>query len=95
MQNEKVIYRYSDNDFVAYLIMNDYKMKSIDITKDKRHFNRIKAYVNIEGNKNDLIKLHNDYKNNLLTVNLIEFSKSFKYVNKIIKQEIKKYKSNN
>lgn len=92
MQNEKVIFRFSDSDLSAYLMMLGYNPKSIEIIQDKKHYGRLKAYICFEGNKEDLIHIQNQFNNNEIKVNPKTFSIMRKKLNKMINLEIKKYK---
>jgi len=75
--------------------MIGYDYKSIEITEDNRHDKRIKAFIHFEGEKNELIKLHNVYLNGSVSINLKDFSIAKQSINKIIKGEIRKFEDKN
>ena len=95
MNNNIVDFRFSDSDFATYLTMIGYKYKSIEITEDNRHDKRIKAFIHFDGDKEELIELHNVYLNGSVNINLKEFSIAKQLINKVIKAEIRKYEDKN
>jgi hypothetical protein len=86
-----VDFRFSDSDFATYLTMLGYEYKSIEITEDNRHDKRIKAFIHFDGDKTELLELHNVYLNGKVNINLKEFSITKQSINKAIKEEIRKY----
>jgi hypothetical protein len=94
MLNEKVDFRFSDSDFVTYLIINGYEPTSIEIINDKRH-NRLKAFTHFIGEKETFIKFQNEYENDNLLVNPKEFSKARKQLNLKIKEHLNQYRKDN
>jgi glutaredoxin-related protein len=88
-----VNFRYSDTDFIAYLMTLNYQYKDIEIIRDRNK--QLKAYVHFEGNKDELIKIQNEYKNGLANANILYFSNNRKKITKILKSEILKYQANN
>jgi len=89
----QVNFRYSDTDFIAYLITMGYEYNKIEIDKDRdKH---LKAYIYFEGEKDDLIQMQNDYKSGLVSANVLDFSNNRRKITKIIKAEILKYQVNN
>lgn len=89
-----VNFRFSDSDFSTYLILKGYEPKEIEIIYDKRH-DRLKAFTHFEGKKEDFIKLQSEYKQGEILVNPIEFSKTRKELNTIIKNKLNEYRELN
>lgn len=89
---QKVDYRYSDSDFVAYLMSLGYKHTNIEIVKDR--FGKIKAFVHFYEVKDELLKHFSDFRNNSVKVDILKFSTNRKIINKLIKSEILKYQAN-
>lgn len=89
----QVNFRYSDTDFIAYLLTLGYVYSEIEVVRDKNK--QLKAFVHFQGEKEELIKIQNDYKNGLLIGNIVNFSNNRKKITKIIKSEILKYQANN
>ena len=87
----QVNFRYSDTNFISYLITLGYKYNNIEITKDKG--NKIKVFVHFIGEKEELIKLHNNFINDNANINVLSFSKNRKQISKTIREEIEKYES--
>ena len=61
---EKVNYKYSKSEMVAYLLLNGYTYSNIEVKENKRYKGNYKVFFYIEGYKEDLIKLEQDFKNN-------------------------------
>lgn len=93
MQN-KVNFRYSDVDFVSYLMTIGYTYDSIEIVKDKRN-NQLKGYVHFIGDKEDLLYHFNQYNNGLANANVLGLRQNRKKITKLIKSEILIYQANN
>lgn len=89
----QVNFRYSDTDFIAYLISIGHEYNNIEITRDKNK--QLKAFVYFQGNKEDLIRLQNNYKNGLVEANILEFANNRKKMVKIIKTELLNHQINN
>jgi hypothetical protein len=89
----QVNFRYSDTDFIAYLMSLGYQFGDIEIIRDRNK--QLKAYVHFEGNKDDLIRIQDDYHNGLANANILIFSNNRKKITKILKSEILKYQANN
>lgn len=88
---QKVNFRYSDTDFIAYLLTLGYKHNQIEVQRDR--YNKIKAFVYFEENKEQLLKLSNQYQNGSLNVNVLEFTKNRRRITKLIKSAIFKYQA--
>jgi len=80
-----VNFRYSDLDFVAYLITLGYKPMKFETKKDN---NFIKTFVYFEGEKEELIKLNNRFREEKVLVNLKELVDVRKKLLKEIKYNI-------
>lgn len=93
MQNEIVDFRYSDRDFIAYLMTIGMKYTHIEVAKDRS--GKPKAFVYFRDTKDNLIKLLDEYKNNSITINLNELATNKGKIHKILKAEILKYQANN
>ena len=87
----QVDFRYSDTNFISYLITLGYKYNNIEITKDKDY--RIKVFVHFTGEKEKLINLYNDFINDKANINVLSFSKNRKQISKTIREEIVKYEA--
>jgi hypothetical protein len=85
----QVNYRYSDTDFIAYLMTLGYKYNQIVIERDK--YKQLKAYVYFSGEKDELINIYNDYCNDKIMVKALSYSKHRKQICKMIKSEILQY----
>lgn len=88
---EKKDLRFSDSDFVTYLILQGYNYTDIEITYDKKH-NKLKAFTHFQEDKEVLIKLHNDYNDGKLLVNPKDFTFIRKKLNNEIKIKLNKYR---
>lgn len=83
---QKVDFRYSDSDFVAYLMSIGYQHSSIEITEDR--FGKPKAFVHFYEDKNELLKHFNEFKNGIAQIDVLKFSTNRRLINKLIKCEI-------
>ena len=61
---EKVNYKYSQSEMVAYLLLNGYTYNNIEVKENKRYKGNYKVFFYIEGYKEELIKLEKDFKSN-------------------------------
>ena len=87
----QVNFRYSDTDFIAYMITLGYEYNNIEVTTDKR--NKLKAFVYFLGDKNKLINLQEQFKNGKAMVNALDYSLNRKKINKLIKSELLRYQA--
>ena len=87
----QVNFRYSDTNFISYLITLGYKYNNIEITKDKDY--GIKVFIHFIGEKEELINLYNNFINDNANINVLSFSKNRKQISKIIRAEIAKYEA--
>jgi len=87
----QVNFRYSDTNFISYLITLGYKYNKIEITKDKN--NKLKVFIHFKGEKEELINLHNNFINDNANINVLSFSKNRKQISKTIREEIVKYEA--
>jgi hypothetical protein len=95
MIQEKVIYKFSDTDLCAYLMLLQYQIVKIEITLDKKYNNRHKAFIYFEGDKDTFIDIQNKYKNNeIFGIQLQQFSITKQKLKKLIKDEIVKFDQN-
>ena len=85
----QVNFRYSDTDFIAYMITIGYEYNNIEVVKDR--YNKLKVFVYFLGDKNELINLQNEFKNGKAIINPLYFSINRKKINKLIKGEIIRY----
>jgi hypothetical protein len=90
---ETVTYRYSDVDFVAYLLVNGYKYDRIEVTRDRNK--NLKGYVHFTGDKEILLSYFNQYQEGKATANVLELKSNRKKISKLIKSEILKYQASN
>lgn len=89
----KVDFRYNDMDFIAYLLTVGYEYTSIEVALDNRT-NKLKGFMHFEGDKNELLDLYNQYKNEELLANVVQMKNNRKKANMLIKSEIIKYQAN-
>lgn len=87
----RVNFRYSDTDFIAYMITLGYEYNNIEVIRDKR--DKLKAYVYFSGDKNELINLQEEFKNGKTMINLLNYSLNRKKINKLIKSELLRYQA--
>jgi len=88
---QQVNFRYSDTNFISYLITLGYKYNNIEIKKDKDY--GIKVFVHFKGEKEELINLYNNFINDNANINVLSFSKNRKQISKTIRAEIAKYET--
>lgn len=89
---EKVDFRYSDMDFISYLMTIGYEYSFIEVVRDSR-INKLKGYVHFNEDKEELISIFENYKNETLTANVAQLKNNRKKINKLIKSEILKYQA--
>ena len=85
-------YRTSNSDFATYLLLQGYEYQSIEITIDKKHNDRLKAFIHFKGNKEILIELQDKYENGNVLVEPKLFSITRKKLNKVIKNKLNEYR---
>jgi hypothetical protein len=85
----QVDFRYSDTNFISYLITLGYKYNNIEISKDKDY--GVKVFIHFMGEKDELINLYNEFINDKANINVLSFSKNRKQISRIIRAEIAKY----
>jgi len=64
----KTVFSYKDLGLASYIITNGNGFKGIEIKYSKR-FNEFKIYVQVEGEKEQLIKMKNYYEENKIMIN--------------------------
>jgi hypothetical protein len=87
---DKYDFRFSDSDLAAYLVVLGYEPSYVEVVVDKKHSNRLKGFIHFIGDRDDFIKLQEEYKNNKVEINLLDFSLARQRINKIVKSEISK-----
>lgn len=87
----QVNFRYSDTDFIAYMMTLGYEYKNIEVTRDRQ--NKLKAFVYFSGDKNELINLQEQFKNGKAIVNPLNFSINRKKISKLIRSELIRYQA--
>ncbi len=87
-----VEFRYSDSNFCAYLMYLGYSPIGFDIVEKRG--NKPKVFIHFEGEKDILIQLQQDYKNNNVQLNLIEYGKCKDSILKLVKQYLQNYFKN-
>lgn len=85
---EKVNYKYSQSEIVAYLLLNGYTYNEIEVKENKRYKGNYKVFFYIEGFKNDLIKLEQDFKSNT-NICLQDYINKLLQVKKVIADAIR------
>ena len=88
-----VNFRYSDTDFIAYLMTLGFTYNKIEVERTREK--KLKAYVYFAGEKNDLIQIQENYKNGLAQCNILDFSINRKIIVKLIKSELLQYQVKN
>jgi len=86
---EKVLFRYSDSNFCAYLHYLGYEINGFDIVEKRG--NKAKVFLHFEGIKEELISLFKDFQNNNIQVNPKKFGQSKNIVLKIVKENLSNY----
>jgi hypothetical protein len=89
---EKVDFRYSDVDFVSYLLTLGFEYSDIEVVRDNRT-NKLKGYVHFYENKLDLISIFEQYQNESVSANVMKLKNNRKKITKLIKAEILKYQA--
>lgn len=87
----KVDFRYSDTDFVAYLLTLGYKHTFVEIVKDKQGM--LKGFIHFEEDKDTLLKHLSDYNEGIAKASVIDLKNKRMNVMRIIKAEITKHKA--
>jgi hypothetical protein len=64
----KTVFSYKDLGLASYLLVNGNDFKGVEIKYSKR-FNEFKIYVQIEGLKEQLIKMKDYYEQNKIQIN--------------------------
>lgn len=64
----KTVFSYKDLGLASYLIVNGNEFKGVEIKYSKR-FNEFKIYVQVEGLKEQLIKMKDYYEDNKIQIN--------------------------
>lgn len=90
---EIITFRYSDVDFISYLMSNGFEYDRIEVTRDRNK--NLKGFVHFTGNKGILLKHFNDYQEGNAIGNVLELKTNRKKISKLIKSEIYKYQANN
>lgn len=90
---ETVTYRYSDVDFISYLLVSGFDYDKIEITRDRNK--NLKGFVHFTGDKDILITYFNDYQEGKAIGNILELKTHRKKISKLIKSEILKYQASN
>ena len=85
-------FRTSSSDFATYLMLQGYDLQYIEVIADKRHYNRLKAFIHFKGIKEILIELQRKYDSGNVLVEPIAFSITRKKLNKEIKDNLDKYR---
>ena len=85
---EKVNYKYSQSEMVAYLLLNGYTYNEIEVKENKRYKGDYKVFFYIEGFKDDLIRLEQDFKSNT-NICLQDYINKLLQVKKVIADAIR------
>jgi glutaredoxin-related protein len=86
---QKVNFRYSDTNFVAYLMSLGYEFNQIEVTQNREK--KLKAFVHFYEDKQLLIDLHSQFRGNQAVVDPLLFSTNLKKISKLIKAELLKF----
>lgn len=88
---QKVDFRYSDTDFVAYLLTLGYDYTYFETVRDKH--NKLKCYVHFSEDKDELISHFDKYMNGEVVANVLEMKKNRKIISKLIKSELLRHQA--
>lgn len=88
---EKVNFKYSKSEMVAYLMYVGYKYSKIEIKENNRYRGKYKVFFYFEGFKEDFIEIENEFNNNTY-VCLSEYIKVLSEVKDIIHTELNSLK---
>jgi major membrane immunogen (membrane-anchored lipoprotein) len=91
MLNEIVDFRFSDSDLAAYLLMQKYEPTYIEVKVDRRHNNRLKAFIHFTGERGKLINIQRAYRDKTVEINLKDFSIARQQINKIVKNALAEF----
>lgn len=89
---EKVKFDYSQSEMVAYLITRGYEYCDISIKENPRYKNKIKVFFTFEGDKNELIKLLDEFNNKVCEIKLKDYIENLMEVKRLISVEMNKIK---
>lgn len=87
---ENVDFRFSDSDLAAYLVILGYEPTYVEVIADKRHNNRLKGFIHFKGEKDEFLRLQEQYRDKKVEINLLDFSLARQKINKLVKLEIEK-----
>jgi len=85
----EVLFRYSDSNFCAYLNYLGFEYIGFDIVEKRG--NKPKVFLHFEGDKEEFIKIYQNYQSNNISINLIEFGKSKNSILKIVREHLGNY----
>lgn len=90
---ETVTFRYSDVDFISYLMANGFNYDKIEVTRDRNK--NLKGFVHFTGDKEILISYFNTYHEGKAVGNVLELKSNRKKISKLIQSEILKFQASN
>jgi hypothetical protein len=88
-----VQHRYSETDFVAYLLALGFKYDKIETCKSTKSGKKTFAYFT--GEEEELIRLQNDFHSGHAIIYALEFAKQRRIVAKKMRESFIQFKSNN
>jgi hypothetical protein len=88
---QKVDFRYSDSDFVAYLLSLGYQFTEIEVTRDRN--GKLKAFIHFIEERDLLISLNDEFKRGKAIINPLVYAIQRKKINKIIKSKLLEYQA--
>lgn len=91
MQENLVDFRYSDLDFIGYLLLLGYEHTHIEVVTDD--VVGYKGFVHFEENKSDLLKHYHEYMEGKAVASIYDMKNKRTNVMRLIKAEIIKYKA--
>lgn len=89
---EKVKFDYSQSEMVAYLITKGYKYCNVYIKENPRYKGKVKVFFTFEGNKDELMKLSDEFNNKISEIKLKEYINNLMEVKRLISIEMNKVK---
>jgi hypothetical protein len=90
---EKVKYRFSQSEIVAFLLTKGYDYLSIDVKKNNRYINDFKVFFVFEAAKDEFIKLQNEFNSTTnLNICLRDYYDNLVKVKHVISSELSKVK---
>lgn len=88
-----VNFRYGDTDLAAYLMTLGYEYDKVEVERDRDR--KLRAYIHFYGDKDNLIRSQNEYRDGTAIGNISKFAANRKKIVKTIKSELLRYQAKN